>query len=83
MSLGTKQNLDSMFLAQTTSTTYEALEDKPKGDHSVVHEEFIERPSCSAESRFLNRPFLERRLSSLTRQQVGKLEAFCVLSSNN
>ena len=38
-----------MFLAQTTSTTYEELEDKPKGDHSVVHEEFIERPSCSAD----------------------------------
>ena len=52
MFLGTKQNLDSMFLAQTTSTTYEELEDKPKGDHSVVYEEFIERLSCSAESRF-------------------------------
>ena len=52
MSLGTKQNLDSMFLAQTTSTAYEALEDKPKGDHSVVHEEFIEHLSCSAESLF-------------------------------
>ena len=49
MFLGTKQNLDSMFLAQTTSTTYEELEDKPNGDHSVVHEEFIKRPSCSAD----------------------------------
>ena len=52
MSRGTEQNLDSMFLARTTSATYEELEDKPNGDHSVKHEEFVERPSRSAESRF-------------------------------
>lgn len=57
MSPGTEQNLDSMFLAQTTSTSYEelcrmdvlGLEDKPNGDQSVVYEEFIEQLSRSPE----------------------------------
>ena len=57
MSPGTEQNLDSMFLAQTTSTSYETLccmdvlglEDKPNGDQSVVYEEFIEQLSRSPE----------------------------------
>ena len=48
MSRGTEQNLDSIFLARTTSTTYEELEDKPNGDHSVKHEEFVERPMPAA-----------------------------------
>ena len=41
-----------MFLAQTTSITYEELDDKPNGDQSVVHKEFIERLSRSAEGRY-------------------------------
>ena len=41
-----------MFLAQTTSTTYEELEDKPNGDQSVVRKELIERLSRSAEGRY-------------------------------
>ena len=57
MSPGTEQNLDSIFLAQTTSTSYEelcrmdvlGLEDKPNGDQSVVYEEFIEQLSRSPE----------------------------------
>ena len=57
MSPGTEQNLDSMFLAQTTSTSYEelcrmdvlGLEDKPNGDQSVMYEEFIEQLSRSPE----------------------------------
>lgn len=57
MSPGTEQNLDSMFLTQTTSTSYEelcrmdvlGLEDKPNGDQSVVYEEFLEQLSRSPE----------------------------------
>ena len=57
MSPGTEQNLDSMFLAQTTSTSYEelccmdvlGLEDKLNGYQSVVYEEFIEQLSRSPE----------------------------------
>ena len=57
MSPGSEQNLDSMFLAQTTSSSYETLcrmdvlglEDKPNGDQSVVYEEFIEQLSRSPE----------------------------------
>ena len=57
MSPGTTQNLDSIFLAQTSSTSYKELcridvlgfEDKPSGDQSVVYEEFIKQLSRSPE----------------------------------
>ena len=57
MSPGTETDLDKMFLAQTASNDYEelyrmdvlGLEDKPNGDQSVVHEEFLEQLSRSPE----------------------------------
>ena len=83
MSPGTTQNLDSMFLAQTTSTSYEelccmdvlGLEDKPNGDQSVVYEEFIEQLSRSPEGWYEtglrwkgdHPPFLSNKLGSLKR----------------
>ena len=73
MSPRTTQNLDSIFLTQTTSTSYEdlcrmdvlGLKDKSSEGQSVVYE-----------GRLVgDRPSLERRSSSLAFQQVGKLEA--------
>ena len=50
MTSGGEANLDNMFLTQTAMTDYEelcrmdvlGLEDKPSGDQSVVHAEFLE-----------------------------------------
>ena len=52
MSQGTEQNIDTMFLAHSTSNTYEELEDKPNGDQNVVHKEFIERLSRGVKGRY-------------------------------
>ena len=52
MSQGTEQNIETMFLAHTTSNTYEELKDKPNGDQNVVHEEFIERLSRGVKGRY-------------------------------
>ena len=52
ISPGTEQNIDSMFLAHTTSTTYEELKNKPNGDQNVVHEEFMERLSRGVKGRY-------------------------------
>jgi len=81
MSPGTEQNLDNMFFAQMTSTSYEelccmdvqGLEDNPNGHQSVVYEEFIEQLSHSPEGWYW--PSLERGSSPITLQQVGKLES--------
>lgn len=58
ISPGTEQNLDSMFLTRTTSTSYEELaawtsldfEDQTNGNQSVVYGEFLEQLSCSPKS---------------------------------
>lgn len=58
ISPGTEQNLDSMFLTRTTSTSYEELaawtsldfEDQINGNQSVVYGEFLEQLSCSPKS---------------------------------
>ena len=52
MSQGTEQNIDTMFLAHTTSNTSEELKDKPNGDQNVVHKEFIERLSRGVKGRY-------------------------------
>ena len=49
---GTEQNIETMFLAHTTSNTYEELKDKPNGDQNVVHKEFIERLSRGVKGRY-------------------------------
>ena len=70
-----EQNIDTMFLAHTTSNTYEELKDKLNGDQNVVHEEFIVRLSRGVKRSVLNQHSLQRRLCSLIGQQVGKREA--------